>query len=253
MSVVSHGQGLLVSQLLDDLRIIDETGTIRVTLTLNIEETLPFDTEMFPFPIRVVKNSSPKGFGANHNAAFQQFQADAAYFCIVNPDIRIHEAIFDVLIQGIEQQKMVGVIAPLVRNSLGQVEDSARSLPTPWSILTKALDLHRNSSFFPELEYAKVDWVAGMFMLYSREVFARIGGFDERYFLYYEDVNICCRLHLAGFKVVLLSAVSVEHDAQRSSHRNRKYFLWHLGSMTRFFLSLAFLKCWWRKQVGSIE
>lgn len=245
LSVVSHGQGQIVGHLLDDLKRVSETDDIVVTLTLNIEEVLPFDPEAFPFPVRVVKNSIPKGFGANHNAAFYKFQEDSAYFCVVNPDIRVHERVFENLLGCIEQEGKSGVVAPLVRNSLGEVEDSARSLPTPWIILAKAFGLERVVSP-PVAECGTVDWVAGMFMLFPKDVYVRLGGFDSRYFLYYEDVDLCCRLHLGGFKVLLSSLAVVEHDAQRTSHRNLKYFLWHFRSISRFFLSPVFFMRWWQ-------
>lgn len=247
---MSHGQGQLVGLLLDDLKKAPEAGEIFVTLTLNIEETLPFDPATYPFLVRIIKNSKPKGFGANHNAAFAQYQEEAAYLCIANPDIRIHGPIFEALVQCVEQQKMVGVVAPLVRNSLGKMEDSARPLPTPWAIFTKAFRLHRHTIILPATDCVTVDWVAGMFMLFPRDAFTRVGGFDSRYFLYYEDVDLCCRLHLSGFKVALSSSVSVEHDAQRTSHRKLKYFLWHLGSMSRFFLSPVFFRRWWQIRRG---
>jgi N-acetylglucosaminyl-diphospho-decaprenol L-rhamnosyltransferase len=62
-------------------------------------------------------------------------------------------------------------------------------------------------------------------------------GFDERYFLYYEDVDLCGRLCLAGLRVVVCPDSQVVHHAQRSSRRSLKYLRWHLASMLRFFLS----------------
>jgi hypothetical protein len=81
-----------------------------------------------------------------------------------------------------------------------------------------------------------VDWIAGMFMLFPAAVFAKLGGFDEAYFLYYEDVDLCSRLRAQGREVLVSSGVSVIHDARRASHRNPKYLRWHLSSMLRFFL-----------------
>ena len=241
LSVVSHGQGEMVGRLLDDLRILAQTDDICVTLTLNVEEILPFDPGAFPFPIQVVENSIPKGFGANHNAAFYKFQNDSAYFCVVNPDIRVRGRVFEHLLGCVEQEGKAGVAAPLVRSTLGEIEDSARPLPTPWIILTKVFGLERKE-FPPVAECGAVDWVAGMFMLFPREIFERLGGFDRRYFLYYEDVDLCCRLHLGGYKVLLSSLAEVEHDAQRASHKKLKYFLWHFRSLSRFFFITDFFQ-----------
>lgn len=251
LSVVSHGQGEMVGHLLDDLRILAQTDDICVTLTLNVEEILPFDPGAFPFPIQVVENSIPKGFGANHNAAFYKFQNDSAYFCVVNPDIRVRGRVFEHLLGCIEQEGKAGVVAPLVRSSLGEIEDSARPLPTPWIILTKVFGLERKAPL-PAVECGSVDWVAGMFMLFPRGIFERLGGFDRRYFLYYEDVDLCCRLYLGGYKVLLSSLAEVEHDAQRASHKKLKYFLWHCRSLSRFFLSPIFFRRWRQIQRASL-
>ena len=86
-------------------------------------------------------------------------------------------------------------------------------------------------------------------MLFRREVFEKLRGFDERYFLYYEDVDLCARLNLQGYAVALCPAATVVHHAQRSSHQSIKYLRWHLLSMLRFFVSLPFLKIFWRRLI----
>jgi GT2 family glycosyltransferase len=81
------------------------------------------------------------------------------------------------------------------------------------------------------------DWVGGMFMLLRRETFAAVGGFDARYHLYYEDVDLCARLRLAGYDIRLVPSASAVHLARRQSRRNIRYFLWHLRSVIRYILS----------------
>ena len=129
----------------------------------------------------------------------------------------------------------------------GVIEDSARKFPTPFKILCKAFGGCRGSDYAIKDETIFPDWVGGMFMLFRREVFEELGGFDEGYFLYYEDVDLCARLRLRGYKVALCPVAKVVHHAQRSSHRNFRYLKWHLASMIRFFCSSPFLKiCWLR-------
>jgi len=76
-----------------------------------------------------------------------------------------------------------------------------------------------------------------MFMLLRRDAFAAVGGFDARYHLYYEDVDLCARLRLAGYDIRLVPSASVVHLARRQSRRDIRYLLWHLRSMTRYILS----------------
>ena len=141
----------------------------------------------------------------------------------------------------------VGVAAPLVVDENGATEDSARRFPTPLKILSKAFGRCKGDDYIVKDEAIFPDWVGGMFMLFRRETFEQLGGFDPRYFLYYEDVDLCARLRLRGYEVALCPDAKVVHHAQRSSHRNFKYLTWHLASMLRFFASPPFLKiCWIR-------
>lgn len=237
LSIVSHGQGQLVDALLRDLARLCADIPLRVTLTLNLPEDLPFAAAGFPFPIEFIRNSDTKGFGANHNAAFRQGPR-CRYFCVANPDIRLREEVFAPLLAALDETAMAGLAAPLVRAPDGKLEDNARRLPTPFSILAKAAG-HIEASWSGD----QPDWVAGMFMLFPAEVFERIGGFDERFHLYYEDVDICCRLRLAGYGICLVRAAQVTHAARRESHRKLLYMGWHLASMARFFTSRVFVRC----------
>ena len=249
LSVVSHGQGKMVGHLLDDLKAAAQNNDIAVTLTLNIEETLPFDPAIFPFAVRIVQNSIPKGFGANHNAAFREFQNDSAYFCVVNPDIRFNKTPFPALLSCL-QNPSVGVVGPVVVGTGGELEDSARHFPSPLKILCKALGKCRGGDYKVHDQLIAPDWIGGMFMLFRREVFKRISGFDERYFLYYEDVDLCARLRLFGYEVLLCPQSRVVHHAQRSSHRSIRYLRRHLSSMARFFFSAVYWRWQYRKWAG---
>lgn len=241
ISIVSHCQGALVRDLLLDLDA-HCPDAVEVLLTINVPESLPFDPAKFRFPLRVLNNRAPKGFGANHNAAFRESRGE--YFCVANPDIRLRRDPFGGLTLRL-QDPTVGVAAPLVRNSSGGIEDSARRMPTPWYILRKAAMGVRGHDYEIGSGDLNPEWVAGMFMLFRRETFAAVGGFDERYFLYYEDVDLCMRLTLAGKRIAFCPEVEVIHDAQRESHRNREYLQLHLASMLRFFCSGPF----WRRLI----
>lgn len=236
VSVVSHGQGALVKDLLEDFRAHLPAG-LEVLITVNIPETLPLDPAAYPFPVRILVNDTPKGFGANHNAAFRQSQGKL--FCVLNPDLRLSTNPFPPLVARLREPS-TGVAAPLIRNPSGAVEDSARRFPTPISILRKACFGAHGADYEVGADDVYPDWVAGMFMLFRRETFTALGGFDERYFLYYEDADLCTRLRLAGKRVVLCPSAEAIHDARRQSHRSLRYLSWHLASMVRFFWSAPF-------------
>lgn len=232
VSVVSHGHGDLVRHLLQDLA--QHCGNrVHVVLTLNIPEPLDLQPDDFAFRLTILRNAEARGFGANHNAAFRHCQS--SYFCVLNPDIHLAADPFPELIREL-QAPQVGVVAPRIVNPAGETEDSARRFPTALFLLRKALGQA------PRLDYEigaapfSPDWVAGMFMLFRNEIFAEVDGFNERYFLYYEDVDLCLRLRRHSYDVRLVPTVTAVHDARRESRRSLRHLRWHLTSILRFLI-----------------
>jgi GT2 family glycosyltransferase len=241
LSVVSHGQMALVQKLLTDISTHCVNERIELILTLNLQDEAVPDLSHFTFPVQLVHNRLPRGFGANHNQAFAR--ASGAYFCVLNPDIRLDANPFRALLQTLAAPH-VGVAAPLVVGMDGTQEDSARRFPTPMAILRRLFTGKHAAVYAAEGATYRPDWVGGMFMLLPRAVYRKIQGFDEHYFLYYEDVDLCGRLRLLGWTAVLCPAARVTHDAQHSSHKSLRYMRWHLSSMLRFFSSATFFGLW---------
>ncbi len=244
ISIISHGQIPLIEGLLHDISKHCHSLSLQLILTLNLDEILPFADGDFTFALEVIRNKGPQGFAANHNQAFKQ--ATGRFFVVMNPDIRFDGDPFPELISCLLDVS-VGVVAPLVLGERGAMEDSARHFPTPLKILCKAAGGCKGSDYVVKDGTIFPDWVAGMFMMFRSEVFEELGGFDQRYFLYYEDVDLCARLRLLGYEVAMCPRAKVIHHARRHSHRNIKYLAWHLASMVRFFCSKPFRKiCWTR-------
>jgi N-acetylglucosaminyl-diphospho-decaprenol L-rhamnosyltransferase len=232
ISIVSHGQGNLVVKLLADLSHLINSAPFEVILTKNIPEKFPFSIDDYPYPVRIIENTAPKGFGANHNAAFRE--CETQYFCVVNPDILLPEDPFSPMLS-CQASMDAAVVAPAVYSSQGITEDNIRHFPSFWRMFQKAAGLSDGSYLNGgEKEPFCADWVGGMFMLFRSEDFRLVSGFDEDFFLYYEDVDICVRLWKAGKNVVACPSVHVIHDAQRASHSNLRHLGWHLSSMVRY-------------------
>ena len=242
VSVVSHGQLAMVLDLLSDIQAFCFSTSLEVLLTLNIDEIADLDISQYSYPVVIIKNPEPKGFGANHNQAFRA--ASGTFFCVLNPDIRLiadpFPALFDVF-----ANTTVGVCAPCVMGSDGHAEVSARRFPTPLTILKKVVGLGGSADYAIENGLLQPDWVGGMFMFFRSSIYQQINGFDERYYLYYEDVDLCARLTNLGLKVVFCPAAKVIHLAQRTSHKSIKYLRWHISSMLRFFMTPAYWRLLW--------
>ena len=239
ISIVVHNQAELARHLLDDISALNYQSSIEVVFTVNTDEEILFEPQNYSFPLKIIRNKYPKGYGANHNHAFKH--SHGQFFCVLNPDIRLIDNPFTVLMDCLKAYGN-GVAGPMIINTAGLHENSARRFPTPLGILKKAivgisgLDYHSPETVF------EPDWIGGMFMLFTRECFEMIHGFDERYFLYYEDVDICARLKIANMPVLQCKEARAVHDGRGDSHRNLKYLQWHLRSMARFFMSKGFWK-----------
>lgn len=229
VSIVSHGHGAMVDGLISALSKLPEVSQIIVTR--NIPEKV---SSHGVASITEIENVLPRGFGANHNAAFAQCRQP--FFCPLNPDIEITGNPFPQLLSALDERG-VALVAPLILAPDGRVEDSVRRFPGVFSLLRKAVGGNDGRyqvtpgqhDFYPE-------WVAGMFMLFGSAYFKRLGGFDEHFFLYYEDVDICVRAWRQGMQILVCPQVAVIHDARRDSHRSLRHLRWHLKSMARYFL-----------------
>jgi N-acetylglucosaminyl-diphospho-decaprenol L-rhamnosyltransferase len=236
ISIVSHNHGPLVKTLLDQLCLCHE-HIARTIVTFNAQEKIKITQHDYPFETYLLYNNTPKGFGANHNQAFSY--CDSEYFCVMNPDIFVSEDPFPTLLPYISERN-IAIIAPMIVNMNGGIEYNARYFPTPWGLVKKVFGCY--DGVYPRRDKQSLefpDWIAGMFMLIDSKSYAALSGFDEAYFLYYEDVDLCARAWKAGMVVALCQEVSVVHDARRSSHKDLRYFKWHIASIARFFLKHA--------------
>ena len=235
LSIVSHGQGELIFNLLEDINRLKLLNfeKDKIILTLNIPEGENFINRFPALPIKVVRNSIPKGFGANHNYAFLCSRAD--YFIVLNPDVRIVEFNLRDALERLRDPS-IGIWAPLVYSGKGEIEDSARSFPTFSTLLARFFLKQRNPNYIVNKDPLKVDWVAGMFMAFRGRFFESLGGFDELYFMYMEDADICYRANKNGRCVVVDPCFEIIHDAQRRSHKNLSHLFWHIKSAVRFLM-----------------
>jgi GT2 family glycosyltransferase len=233
VSVVSHAQNALVNQLLEDLAARCAPG-LKVIITENVPDGEPLRLSQISHEFEIIRNTRAKGFGANHNAAFARCRTEL--FCVANPDIRLRADPFGPL-SAMLSARRASAVAPLVRSVHGSVEDSARRYPTLGSLVRKAFTKGAKPDYAIDQGAIEVDWVAGMFILFATEAYRAVGGFDERYFLYYEDVDICRRLRSRGHKVVYEPAVSVIHEARRASRRNPRLMRIHAASALRYLLN----------------
>ena len=213
--------------------------------------------------VRLLACADNRGFGAGINRGARETAAD--YLLLINPDAVVDGPIVGTLLALLEERPDVAVVGPLVRDADGSIQASARRFPGVSTVLggrstwlTRVLPgnrlTSRNLLTGPHVrEPMTVDWVSGACMLVRRRAFDQVGGFDEGYFLYWEDADLCRRLHDAGWRTVYHPGVSVHHVAGRSSRHAPvaslrafhdsvfRYFLQHTRAPGRWAAPLVWL------------
>ncbi len=180
--------------------------------------------------IQLIANETNRGFGAAINQAAKLTQAPLLW--ILNPDCRVLPGAFRALMETLERHPDCALAAPQLLNTDGSVQASARGEPDAWTGLFGRHGLL--TKFFPRataarknmpaadlvasgVDSAVVDWVMGAAMLLQREPFERVRRFDERYFLYWEDADLCRRLRNAGFTIRYVPRARVRHPGGASA------------------------------------
>jgi N-acetylglucosaminyl-diphospho-decaprenol L-rhamnosyltransferase len=239
LSVVSHGNTEQINHLLASLQKQERpTARFQLIVTDNLNNDLP-DFNPAPWAsLHILRNTQPLGFAQNHNNAFKI--SKGSYFAILNPDLIFEQPIFEQLIASLHKQQ-ADVIAPRIVDENGTTQDSFRAMPSPWEIIRRRLPGYKFKPYQPDGEgLIRPDWIAGMFWLMKADVYRQLGGMDEKYRLYFEDVDFCTRARLKGVKLLVDSQIQVRHDAQRSSRRKLYYLFLHTQSALRFFRSSVY-------------
>lgn len=230
LSVVSHGHDDCLHTLLAQLAQ-QHAGVLKhLIVTHNLPEQcspLPTPPGGWPFELTELHNRSPQGFGHNHNQAFQHCRS--RHFGVINPDLEDLPADLWPRLVALADQPGVGCAYPRLLNLDGTVQDSEREIPTPWALLKRYT--HR-----PPVP--RRDWVNAACWVLQSDIWRQMGGFDEGYFLYCEDVDFCLRLQTAGWQLARADT-HMTHHAQRTSHRQWRYVSLHLRSLLRLWTTPA--------------
>lgn len=227
--------------------------------------------------IQLIATDANPGFSAGVNRAARE--ALGKYFLLLNPDCVVHGNVARELAAWLDEHPEVGAVGPLVRESDGSIQASARRFPglttavagrSSW--LTRKWPRNpwtRRNLVAPEDGGGPidVDWVSGACMMVRREAFEAVDGFDERFFLYWEDADFCLRLRRAGWSVVYNPGERVTHLTGRSSARAQRrsllafhrsayrYFRKNSGTLAQAAAPLVFVALYGRfaMKIASIE
>ena len=234
VSIVSHGQADLVRKLVANLDATSARSIASVVITLNIPEPDMLEDISASFPIERIVNPAPKGFGANHNQAFRSSQEP--WFLVLNPDMHFNEDVITPLLAS--SLPGSAILVPRILEPGKQSPEQHRSLITPLEIITRRWTRYSCP--------ASPTWVPGLFMLFRSKAYAELSGFDEKFFMYGEDFDICARAALSGWQLQVGEDLLAVHDARRASHARLKHLYWHISSLLKIWTSRVFWRHFWQ-------
>src|SRR5438105_7136669 len=175
--------------------------------------------------VRVLSTGTNLGFGAAANRAFALASGDLV--AVMNADVVVEPGTVKTLVEALERDPAMAAVGPRIENADGSWYPSARTFPSLGDALGHAfLEFvapgNRFSRRYKMLDWdhaaaRTVDWVAGTFMVVRRDAFTSVGGFDEGYLMYVEDVDLCWRLGRRGWRVGYEPAARVMHTIGVSS------------------------------------
>ena len=198
------------------------------------------------FPrVRLIENRKNVGFSRANNCALRQVRG--RHVLLLNPDTLIQEDALSVLQEYLDRHADVGAAGVKLLNPDGSFQiGSRRGLPTPWVAFTRIIGLSRlfprsrifgryNMTYLDPDTEADVDVLTGSLMYVRREVLEKIGYFDEDYFMYGEDVDLCYRIRLAGWRIVYVPKTQAIHYKGESTKKGEMSFVTHFYNAMLIF------------------
>ncbi|MGH2759521.1 MAG: glycosyltransferase family 2 protein [Actinomycetota bacterium] len=240
--VVNYNAGQAVVDCL--ARLCEQTAAESIVVIDNASSDGSVDRIEREHPaIRVIRNESNSGFAAAANQGVRE--TSAPYVLLLNPDADVRPGFVDAVRGALDDHPKAGAVGALVLNPDGSVQPTKRAFPSLWHAAlhgmvglvwpgnpgTRAYTLADASFTQP----VAVDWVAGTAVALRREAFEAIGGFDEGFFFFVEDVDLCRRLWDAGWEVWFEPRAVAEHAWGTSWTQRPLRFLWiHQRSLMRY-------------------
>lgn len=196
-------------------------------------------------PIKIYENSVNLGFGAAHNLALGTIASD--YHIVCNPDIIINSQTISLLAAYMDKHPDIGILCPKLTNADGSLQPNNHRYPTVLDLglrrllplgLQNLLKKRMDAYLMLDVGYENtldVPFLSGAFMFCRTAVLKQVEGFDGRYFLYFEDADLCRKVHAAGYRTVYYPKASVVHQWERSAYKSLRMTLIMMASAIKYF------------------
>jgi GT2 family glycosyltransferase/lipopolysaccharide/colanic/teichoic acid biosynthesis glycosyltransferase len=222
VAIVSYNVKQYIIHCIDSINKSDYAGRIELIVIDNnsFDGSLENIKQQFTDVI-CIQNTENVGFGKAINQATGI--ASGKYYLILNPDTIIEESTISTFVDYLENNSSIGLVGPKIVNSDGSLQKGCkRSFPTIGVALPKLIGLDKlfpnsrlagryNLNYLDPDEIHNVDAISGSCMFIRSELFNKIGGFDEQFFMYGEDIDLCYQIHQQGFEVHYLPTTQIMH------------------------------------------
>jgi GT2 family glycosyltransferase len=209
----------------------------------SVDDSVEFIRANYPL-VKIIQNIEPLGFGENNNKGVMASIGNN--IAIINPDIVLIDNSIDKLCEKLNQTKGNAIFAPQLLNPDGSIQYSVRSFITLRMFIKRLLSRGDDSNMSDEMvkylckdinphETQAIDWAMGAALFMSRDTYAKLGGFDQRYFLYMEDEDMCLRAWKMNIPVIYYPDSKMVHNHLRGSSKLGKKTLMHFKSLYTFF------------------
>ena len=190
--------------------------------------------------VEYIETGKNLGFGKGHNYVLPKLNSE--YHAIVNPDILLKDDAFSPILKYLDTNKDVGMVIPKVTDEKGELQEVYRKELTVFDMFVRMFC----RKLFPKRiakhtlqnkDYSKpfqVPFAQGSFLVVRTDILKDLQGFDDGYFMYIEDADLCRRVNLVS-KLVYFPNASVIHKWEKGSHKNSKLFKYHTDSMKYYF------------------
>ncbi|PQB04780.1 glycosyltransferase family 2 protein [Aureitalea marina] len=194
-------------------------------------------SQLFP-GVTFLANSENLGFSKANNLAVRE--AKGEYVCLLNPDTAVSQDTFVKVLSFAESAEDLGALGVRLMDGTGHyLPESKRYVPTPWRALRKLLGLGGKESYYfnklAEFQQGEVPVLVGAFMLMRKDRYLEVGGLDEDYFMYGEDIDLSYKLNKAGYRNYYLGSVTTLHYKGESTDKDSAYLDRFYGAMSIFY------------------
>ena len=213
----------------------------------------------FPW-VQVIESAENLGFGRANNLAFEA--ARGHYIVLLNSDAFLQANTLSLSLAKMQANPTVGLASGRLVGRDGLLQPSARMFPSPTRqllVISGLADKYPKSRFFGQadrtwadpMQAAEVDWVPGAYSIIPASILHKEGFFDPRFFLYYEEVDLCLRIQNAGFKIMYWPEICIVHVGGESSRQVKTVEMSQAGAQLSLWRMRSALM-YYRKHKGSM-